>query len=240
MTQTSNTKTLLFSVLLLFCSTHAVYGAEKSAVSGYQKFVNIYEPSGIEQLPDGRFIVVEDESGFALSVVRFESNGKVIERRLKTTTKLADLEAVTQGSDGYIYAITSHAKTKKGKRRHNREQLIRFRLDKSDQMTDVSINHSLRDAISQQYPFLKDGNEKFDDDLSFNIEGLSFDADKKDLLIGIRSPVKGKKALIVTVNNPDTLFDTKQKLNISDKLIRLNLKGGGFARSLMIPICRVT
>ncbi|GKT11770.1 MAG: hypothetical protein ISEC1_P0740 [Thiomicrorhabdus sp.] len=227
MTQFFNVQILLLGVLLLFCATDSVYSADKSIANGFQGFVNIYEPSGIEQLPDGRFIVVEDESDFALSVVCFESNGQVTEQRLQTTGKLADLEGITQGKNGFIYAITSHAKTKKGKRSRNREQLIRFRLNSANQVTDISVNRSLRDAIGQKLPSLKNGNTKFDDDLSFNIEGLSFDANKNNLLIGIRSPVEGKKSVIVVLKNPNSLFDGNQKLPISDKLILLNLKGGG-------------
>jgi len=54
---------------------------------------------------------------YALSVIEFNKKGKVTEKRLKTIGSLADLEGLAIGKNGYIYAITSHAKIKKGQRK---------------------------------------------------------------------------------------------------------------------------
>ncbi|MFW5397328.1 MAG: hypothetical protein XXXNARYT_003056, partial [Candidatus Accumulibacter regalis] len=35
----------------------------------FRTLTGVYEPSGIQQLPDGRFVVVEDDSRQALSVI---------------------------------------------------------------------------------------------------------------------------------------------------------------------------
>jgi len=40
------------------------------AVPRFQPLTGVYEPSGIQQLADGRFIVIEDEEKHALSLLR--------------------------------------------------------------------------------------------------------------------------------------------------------------------------
>jgi hypothetical protein len=206
----------------------------------FRPFSTIYEPSGVQQLPDGRFIVVEDEAAYALDLFTLESDGQVSERPLYRASMLSwavpggnlgtfeDLEAVAADGRGNVFAITSHSRKENGKRHANREQLIRFRVA-GDRVVDVHRVHNLRKRITKKHSFLKAAAKEREvkEEGGFNIEGLSFDADKQHLLVGFRSPLAKKDAIIVTVENPSAIFEQNEKPRVSDDVIRLDLKGGG-------------
>lgn len=44
----------------------------KKKLATFQPLTGIYEPSAVRQLPDGRFLVAEDEHGHALSLAEPE------------------------------------------------------------------------------------------------------------------------------------------------------------------------
>ena len=48
----------------------------------FQPFTDLYEPSAIQQLPDGRFLVVEDEKDHSFSLVTIEASGHVSSKSL--------------------------------------------------------------------------------------------------------------------------------------------------------------
>lgn len=216
-------------------------GAEGPAgFQAFRPFGIIYEPSGVQQLPDGRFIVVEDEATHSLDLFALKSDGAVAEKALyrasqanqvssnKVIKWLEDLEGVAVDGRGNVFAITSHSRKENGKRKAEREQLVRFRME-GDRVADVGRVGSLRKRITKMHPFLKAAAKERDvkGEGGFNIEGLSFDADKQHLLVGLRSPMANKDAVIVTVENPNAMFDPGEKPKISKKVIRLDLKGGG-------------
>jgi hypothetical protein len=58
----------------------------------FQTLPGVYEPSGIQQLPDGRFIVVEDDSRQPLSLITIDGNGQA------SSTPLARGEAKREAS----------------------------------------------------------------------------------------------------------------------------------------------
>ena len=82
------------------------------AFEKFRKFERIYEPSGVQQLPDGRFAVVEDEAGHPLDVISLHADGQVSETPLfrsslfswsspnRALNTLEDLEAVAVVGDG--------------------------------------------------------------------------------------------------------------------------------------------
>ena len=206
----------------------------------FRLFSIIYEPSGVQQLSDGRFIVVEDEAAYALALFTLEPDGQVSERPLYRASMLSsvvprnivgtleDLEGVAADGRGNVVAITSHSRKESGKRHVNREQLIRLRVE-GDRVVDVRRVHNLRKRITKKHSFLKAAAKEREvkEEGGFNIEGLSFDADKQHLLVGFRSPLAKKDAIIVTVENPSAIFEQDEKPRISGDVIRLDLKGGG-------------
>ena len=74
----------------------------------FQPLTGIYEPSAIQQLPDGRFLVVEDEKGHPLSLVTIGADGTVDSTALTAGLlqmfggfwKLDDLEGLAAGPRG--------------------------------------------------------------------------------------------------------------------------------------------
>ncbi len=218
------------------CSPQGMAEAAK-----FKKFATIYEPSGLQQLADGRFIVVQDESSHPFDLFVLSADGDVEEQSLfragllswaspnRALANLEDLEGVTSDAAGYIYAITSHSRKENGKRDDVREQLVRFRLE-GEQVVDVQILRGLRKRISAQYPALTKAVKLRDvkGEGGFNIEGLSFDAHGSRLLIGLRGPqTKSDEAIIVVLNNPQQLFVTDTDAVFAERLITLDLKGGG-------------
>ena len=104
--------------------------------SSILKFNSIYEPSGVQQLADGRLIVIEDEADRPFHILDLKDNGRFVENkslnmllRIAFRKKLDDLEAITMSPDGFLYATTSHKRNKKGERKAAREQLIRFKIE---------------------------------------------------------------------------------------------------------------
>lgn len=82
---------------------------------GISQFTDIYEPSAVQQLPDGRLLVVEDESTRAMNLSTIGDDGSLLEDSaadLKLTRsfgrELNDLEGLSINGDS-IYAITSHS-----------------------------------------------------------------------------------------------------------------------------------
>ena len=226
---------LLFTLSVCSCSADGV-----SAPPEFRKFEMIYEPSGVQQLPDGRFVVVEDEAVHPLDIFSLQPDGQVSEQPLyrrsllswaspnRALSALEDLEAVAVDDQGRIYAITSHSRKANGKRADEREQLVRFGLD-GEQVVDVQVLRGLRKKISAQHEFLRAAAKIRDvkGRGGFNIEGLTFDAAKQNLLMGLRSPLAGSNAIIVVMENPRAVFERDEEPRISDRLIELDLAGGG-------------
>ena len=229
--------------LSLLVSGSLAYTQGSEGIPGFEqfrKFELIYEPSGVQQLPDGRFAVVEDEAFHPFDVVSLQADGQVSEMPLfrsslfswsspnRALNTLEDLEAVAVDDLGRIYVITSHSRKENGKRSDMREQLARFSLD-GEQVVDFEVLRGLRKQISARHKSLKDAAKVRDvkDGNGFNIEGLSFDAAKQNLLVGLRSPLAGSNAIIVVLENPQAAFDRGEEPRIADRLIELDLDGGG-------------
>ena len=83
-----------------------------------QPLTGLYEPSAIQQFPDGRFLVVEDEKDHAFSRLTLSASGDVSQKSLcpgwfhggDPIWKLDDLEGLTRDGLGHPYTITSHSR----------------------------------------------------------------------------------------------------------------------------------
>jgi len=101
------------------------------------QLTGIYEPSAVQQLADGRFLVVEDEKARPFSAFSFDTGGVVRSTELKpgllqffsNAWRLEDLEGLAIDGSGFLYAITSFSRTDEGLEKSNREKLVRFRVD---------------------------------------------------------------------------------------------------------------
>ena len=175
----------------------------------------LYEPSAVQQLPDGRFLVVEDEKQQPFSLVSIQPDGKISSQALKpgllqwgdTFWNLDDLEALALDRSGYIYASTSHSRNSSGNEKKHRDKLVRFKIE-GDKVVEPQVVTGLKSALVATHPVLAAAaalrNVKTDGGL--DIEALELSPDQR-LLIGFRSPLQGDLAIIASVENPGAIFD---------------------------------
>lgn len=213
----------------------------------FNKFRSLHainEVSGVQQLPDGRFLTVNDEKKRPFNILTLDDLGQfsatplypqkqfLKNSKYKDFRNLADLEAIDIDNQGYIYAITSHSFTHKGEKRKSRKKLTRFQMEGQTIIEPVVIK-TLKQAIANQHAFLaaalKEENSK--SKRGFNIEGLSLNPTQDKLLLGLRSPLKDNKAIVLTLDNINDLFDFQVLPNVAPQLHFLDL-GGESIRSL--------
>lgn len=197
----------------------------------------IFEPSGLKQLPDGRILVVEDEAEHAFALLEFQPDSgtpvtdAAANQRLIDSfeRKMNDLEGLAQDGRGWLYAVTSHSSNKKGERKQDREQLVRFRLSEGravDQRYHDSLRDQLSDAAALKQLVANIQGPNRPDLGMINIEGLAFDTKHKRLMLGLSKPVFDGKALIVTLTNPDAVFEQQAAPAFGDTYL-IDLQGGG-------------
>ena len=232
----------LAALLTVLTGCQSARGASEpfAGFTSFRQFDNIYEPSGVQQLPDGRVIVVEDEKLESISAITLDEDGYVQTTALHRGAvldwiigkpilgMLDDLEGVDVDAQGYVYAITSHSRLFNGRIVSAREKLVSFRVA-DDRIVEPRVIANLKERIIDKHAAFKQAASMFavKEKSVFNIEGLSFDARKEKLLIGMRSPLIEDKALIVTLENPSIAFDRGEDPLISDQLIYLDLEKGG-------------
>ena len=201
---------------------------------GISELRNIYEPSAVQQLPDGRLLVVEDEASRAFSVLTPSADGRFIENPttdLKLIRgagrKLNDLEALTVGSDGYIYAITSHSVNNDYERVPAREQLLRFKITGSN-IHDLVAVTDLRDQLEAADTLLDDIENRSGDSFELdklNIEGMALHDDTGHLLLGLRDPLAADSSVILIIENTADIFDEGAAPVFGDAVL-LDMGGG--------------
>lgn len=204
----------------------------------------IYEPSAIQQLPDGRFLVVEDEKEHPFSLVTLHSDGRVASRPLQPDPlvgaedfpKLNDLEGLALDRSGWLYAITSHSRNSAGEERESRDRLIRFRIE-NDRIVAPRVVTALKPALRAAHPRLAAAADILDvkADGGLNIEALEFGPDGQQLLIGLRSPLLGQRAIVACLENPDGVVAQGEPARISAALITLDLDGQGIRGMAFLP-----
>ena len=202
----------------------------------FQPLTGIYEPSAIQQLPDGRFLVVEDEKSHPLSLVTIGADGSVDSTALTAGLlqmfsdfwKLDDLEGLALDRAGYVYAITSHSRDDDGDEKKSREKLVRFRID-GERVVDPKVVDGLKRALTARHPVLATAARVRDVKTrgGLNIEALEISPDQKRLLIGFRSPLRDGRALIASIENPSGIFEADEVPRVGAALEELDLGGHG-------------
>ncbi len=210
----------------------------------FQALTGIYEPSAIQQLPDGRFLVVEDEKQHPLSLVTIGADGEVSNTaRLSEPQdagdgfwKLDDLEGVALDRSGNIYTSTSHSRDGDGDEKKSRDKLVRFRIE-GDRVVAPSVVKGLKPALVAMHPVLAPAAEIRDvkSGGGLNIEALEISPDQQSLLIGFRSPLLDNRAIIACVENHAVLFESGEPPRISPTLVTLDLDGNGIRGMSYLP-----
>ncbi len=191
-------------------------------------FAEIYEPSTVIQLSSGQVLIAEDEGDQPLHLsplVNLKRGLKLEPVRLpKIDVAFDDIEGSDRGKDGAVYLITSHSITGKGKRKNKREVLTRITF-KNGKISKTATYDGLLSPIKKT---LEGDSEIGTAELKqLNIEGLCFDSSKEKLLLGLRSPLTGSKAIILILKNPYALFNKGQAPKFQQNKVYLNLGGGG-------------
>ena len=202
----------------------------------FQPLAGLYEPSAIQQLPDGRFLLVEDEQKHALSLVTLGAGGVSEHKSLgpgwfqsgDPFWKLDDLEGLALDSRGYLYAVTSHSRDGEGDQKKARDRLVRFRIE-GDRVVQPVVAGGLKSALVAAHPLLAAAAEIQDVKAlgGLNMEALEITPDRQRLLLGFRSPLQGALAVIATVENPEAVFEADAKPVMGSTLQLLDLGGQG-------------
>lgn len=206
----------------------------------FETIDSITDISGIEQLPEHQLIAISDDKKRPFYILEFNKHGQIsvvndsfydVNRKTATSTtfkNLSDLEGIDIDNKGYIYAITSHSTTKKGRHKKSRNKLIRFKIYNNKIISPVVVSNLLEEIVNV-HPFLKNAikNKKSKSIHGFNIEGLSLNKDQDKLLFGLRAPLINNKAIILVANDINTTFEGKNKLSVSKKYFLLDLNGYG-------------
>jgi Protein of unknown function (DUF3616) len=213
-------------------------------IPAFQALTGIYEPSAVQQLPDGRLLVVEDEKEHPLSLVNIGVDGKVKTQALTASLlqmfssfwKLDDLEGLAADRAGFIYAITSHSRTDDGDEKPSREKLVRFRIE-GDRVVQPQVVDGLKAALVARHALLAAAAQVRDVKArgGLNIEGLEVDPGQQQLLIGLRSPLRDGRALIARVENLAGVFDSDEAPKIAPVLDELDLGGQGIRSLAYVP-----
>jgi hypothetical protein len=210
----------------------------------FQRLTGIYEPSAIQQLPDGRFLVVEDEKEHPLSLVTFGANGQVktaaltagLLQMFSAFWTLDDLEGLAADQAGFVYAVTSHSRDDDGDKKTSREKLVRFRVD-GDRVVAPKVVDGLKAALTSRHAVLAAAAQVRDVKAGggLNIEGLDISPDQQQLLLGLRSPLRGGRALIARVENLAAVFDSDEAPRIAASLDEIDLGGHGIRGLSYVP-----
>lgn len=200
----------------------------------------LYEPSAIQQLADGRFLVLEDEKTHPFTLVTIGPDGAVsgipLRQKPQDLPKLNDLEGIALDPSGQVYAVTSHSRDGDGEEKASRERLLRFRIE-GDRAVAPKVSNALKPALLAAHPVLAAAAEIRDvkDGGGLNIEALDLSPDQQRLLIGFRSPLLGNRALVACVENPAAIFDSGEAPRISSRLETLDLGGNGIRGMSWFP-----
>lgn len=207
----------------------------------FKPLSGIYEPSAIQQLPDGRFLVVEDEKQHPISLFSMDPEGpsdvQPVERETgESLGKLDDLEGLTLDAAGNLYAITSHSRDSDGETKKSREKLVRLRID-GLRIILAAVCRDLKAGLCATHAVLAQAAEVLDvkRDGGFNIEAIEIAPDSGQLLIGFRSPLQAGRAMIAHLENPSDVFDNGAAPRIAPTLDTLDLGGHGIRGLSWVP-----
>jgi hypothetical protein len=213
--------------------------------SRFQELTGLYEPSAIQQLPDGRLLVVEDEKQHPFSLITIDSDGAVSSKALSPGFfefegdfwNLDDLEGLALDQSGSAYALTSHSRDDDGDEKKSRDRLVRFRVE-GNRVVKPKVVSRLKRALTAIHPVLAAAAAVQDVKLGggLNIEALAIGPDQQQLLIGFRSPLQGSLAIIASVENLAAMFDGDASPVVSATLTKLDLGGNGIRGMSYIPV----
>ena len=229
------------SLVFIFTDDSVLSNPAEAASNEGRQLLSTYEPSAAQQLGNGTIVVLEDEVSRAVNLMTLDSEGNLVENSILDQELNAllkqdfdDLEGIALSGSGEIYATTSFSRTSKGKRRPNREKLLRLTFDENGGIVEQQVYTEFVEALKES-KLLKTINKKNDGKSiklkDINIEGLSFDVQKQQLLFGFKKPLVNDLSIIIRLENPKQVIDGDAEPVFSQQATLLDLNGGGI-RSL--------
>jgi hypothetical protein len=203
-------------------------GKAKKQVSGTPFSGGTFEASGAAYVPgaDG-ILFVDDSRPGEVFWMQIDQAGQQVGdiKHIPLGVTVENPEGIT--SDGsYFYIVGSQAIPKGGER----NAIARFAFDPNTQsVKDASVIGNLREWLLSRVADLKGAGEMKGSKGGLNIEGLAWDPERKQLLLGLRSPIINEQALIVPVKlgNPAGPFSSDNLQLGQDKAIPVSLGGSG-------------
>lgn len=206
-----------------------------TATRTFLPFTGLFEPSAIQQLPDGRFLALEDEKQHPFTLVTFGADGSIDSEPLEpgffeaddAFWKLDDLEGVTLDQAGFIYAVTSHSRDGDGDEKKSRNKLVRFRI-KGEKVIDSVVVRDLKAALTAAHPALAQAADVLEVKAGggLNIEALEVAPNGQRMWIGFRSPLLDGRAMLVGIDNFSAVFDQGAAPVVAE-IATLDLAGHG-------------
>jgi hypothetical protein len=173
-----------------------------------------YNASGVVPLADGRFLFCDNNVGDAFYELTLspqgQKQGPVLRRALQGLPPglVDDLEGLTQVTEQgrrYIFALSSLYLKKAKKNKPDKlppSGLLRVSVGPNDSLQAENMP-GFSAWFLQQVPELASAATLEPDDGGLNIEGLAWDAKRRALLLGVRTPAPGGQPLIVPLKVKD-------------------------------------
>jgi len=185
-----------------------------------------YEASGAISVPGAdEILIVDDNDPSDVLVMRLDSSGRQVGsvHVVPLGTSIEDPEGIT--SDGaYYYIVGSQSKAVAG----GQPGIVRFAFDpRSQRVSNVDVAVGLREFLLEKAPELFAAGAAEGGGL--DIEGIGFDPQRQQLLLGLRSPLSGGQALVIPIKLRDAQgpFTTSNFDLGPSGVIRLPLGGQG-------------
>ena len=179
----------------------------------------IYEASGATAAPGGRGILfVDDGRPDVVFWIELSADGSATQPPIPIPlgVSIEDPEGIT--SDGrYVFVVGSQSRGNTGG-----AGLVRFRFDAASRRAlEVESIADLKSLLAARL-LARNRARKH---AGLNVEGLAWDAKRRRLLLGLRSPLDGGQALVVPLGLRDGGF-TEATLEVGEP-VRLDLGGLG-------------
>lgn len=230
--------------LAMLCALSGAAQAHALTVSDVVTYGGSCEPSGAVLLPDGRYLVANDEDNVLRVYDPAAPGGPVAAADVSADLGLdpndddesVDFEGATWLGDT-VFVIGSHGRSRKGNWRPSRAHLIALapkveagadeigkpvaRFDGLIPLLE-SLDEALKAAIGPHGVKVEDlAGERH----GLNIEGLAASADGDSLVIGLRNPLAGGKARLLRLTDARAILGGGQPG--IEKLAELDLGGRG-------------
>jgi len=228
---------------LLFCVLYVcwavAHATEQTHAAELSSFNTIYEPSGVAHIGQGEFIVVEDEPENPFHRLKLDKHGQLVEMGSVEISgepvRLNDLEGVT--FDGrYVYAVTSHSLTKKGKTGKDRSVLVRFEYV-DGMLHDARVVSDLKPLVIDLFSAAFNGLESEALEAEINIEAVAWSPRDESLYLGFRKPLLKGRSAVMRIDAPERMFQRQSAAGISAQLFWLDLQNKGI-RSMSWDVTR--